>query len=61
MPLLKAKQALHRMAVGERLLVHATDPGSVRDFEVFARQTGHALEQTGEADGVFTYLLLKCG
>lgn len=43
LPLLKAKQALNRMQGGEVLKVIATDAGSVRDFDVFARQSGNAL------------------
>lgn len=60
MPLLKAKQALNRLPVGAVLEVIATDPGSERDFEVFARQSGHALllSEAG-ADDRFRYLLRK--
>ena len=61
LPLLKAKQALNRMQPGELLRVLATDPGSVRDFEVFARQTGHALLQSGHEGGEYSYLLRKAG
>ncbi len=36
---------------GQVLRVLATDPGSVKDFEAFARQTGNELvEQTTEGD-----------
>ena len=43
LPILKAKKALADMASGEVLKVVATDPGSVRDFQAFARQTGNEL------------------
>ncbi len=59
MPLLKAKKTLNEMAAGEHLRVLATDPGSVRDFEVFSRQSGHALLDSGEEQGTFYYLLQK--
>lgn len=59
MPLLKAKKALNDMAPGELLRVLATDPGSVRDFEVFSRQSGHELLQSGEEQGTYVYLLRK--
>lgn len=59
LPLLKAKQALNRMASGERLRVLATDPGSQRDFRVFAEQSGHRLLESGEHAGVYNYLLQK--
>ena len=59
MPLLKAKQALNRMEPGERLQVIATDPGSVRDFQVFSEQSGHPLLQSREQQGRYYYLLEK--
>lgn len=43
LPILKAKKALADMASGDVLRVQATDPGSVRDFNAFARQTGNEL------------------
>jgi TusA-related sulfurtransferase len=43
LPILKAKKALSGMQSGELLRVIATDPGSVRDFQAFARQTGNDL------------------
>lgn len=59
MPLLKAKRALNEMAAGEQLRVRATDQGSVRDFQVFAQQSGHRLLQSEEHDGVYIHLLEK--
>jgi len=59
MPLLKAKRALNVMQVGQRLRVLATDQGSVRDFRVFAEQSGHLLLDSAELDGVYSYLLEK--
>lgn len=59
MPLLKAKRALNGMQVGQRLRVLATDQGSVRDFRVFAEQSGHQLLESTEVEGVYTYLLQK--
>ena len=52
LPILKAKKALADMASGQVLKVVATDPGSNRDFQAFARQTGHELleQQTVGAD-----------
>ena len=52
LPSLKAKKALNDMASGQVLKITATDPGAWRDFEAFARQTGHELvlqEKTGSA------------
>ena len=57
LPILKAKKALAELQTGELLKVVATDPGSVRDFQAFARQTGHALvEQTADG-GEFVHVL----
>ncbi len=43
LPILKAKKALADMASGQLLRVLTTDPGSVRDFQAFCRQTGNEL------------------
>ena len=59
MPLLKAKKALNAMQAQQRLWVRATDPGSVRDFEVFAKQSGNQLLESKEQDGIYSYLLQK--
>ena len=57
LPILKAKKALADMASGEILKVLATDPGSVRDFQAFARQTGNELiEQSQSADEYIHFL-----
>jgi len=61
MPLLKAKKALNELAGGALLRVIATDPGSVRDFEVFSKQSGHELLESQHIDDRFEYLLRKKG
>lgn len=43
LPILKAKKALSEMQSGQTLRVVATDPGSMRDFQAFAKQTGNEL------------------
>ena len=43
LPILKAKKALANMSSGQTLKVIATDAGSVRDFQAFAKQTGNDL------------------
>jgi len=51
LPILKAKKALTSMSSGQLLKVRSTDPGSLRDFQAFARQTGNELvEQSTLAD-----------
>ncbi|HEY2862505.1 MAG TPA: sulfurtransferase TusA family protein [Casimicrobiaceae bacterium] len=59
LPILRTKKALNDMASGQVLRILATDPGSVRDFEAFARQTGNQLLQHGERDGAFYFLLRR--
>jgi len=59
LPILKAKKALSEMASGEVLKVVATDPGSVRDFQAFARQTGNELIEQSSADDEFVHYLRR--
>ncbi len=60
LPILKAKKALSDMHSGEVLKVLATDPGSVRDFQAFARQTGNDLidQQALQGEGREEYVHL---
>jgi TusA-related sulfurtransferase len=59
LPILKAKKALADMPSGEVLMVVATDPGSLRDFQAFARQTGNELLEQSSADNLFTHYLRR--
>jgi len=43
LPILRCKKALADVAAGEILKVTATDPGSVKDFQAFCKQTGHEM------------------
>ena len=59
LPILKAKKALADMASGELLRVVSTDPGSVRDFQAFARQTGNELVEQQAAGSDFLHVLRR--
>jgi tRNA 2-thiouridine synthesizing protein A len=59
LPILKAKKALADMRSGELLRVVATDPGSVRDFQAFARQTGNELVEQTSGNDEFIHLLRR--
>lgn len=59
LPILKAKKALAEMASGEILRVIATDPGSVRDFQAFARQTGNTLVGQSENNQEFVFFMKR--
>jgi tRNA 2-thiouridine synthesizing protein A len=59
LPILRTKKALGDVQSGQVLKVVATDPGSVKDFETFSKQTGHTLVSHSEANGEFTFLMRK--
>jgi tRNA 2-thiouridine synthesizing protein A len=59
LPILKAKKALSDMNSGDVLRVVATDPGSVRDFQAFARQTGNDLLEHSQAELEFTFFMRR--
>ncbi len=59
LPILKAKKALSGIEAGQILHVIATDPGSLKDFQAFAKQTGNELLSANEADGKFLFLIKK--
>jgi TusA-related sulfurtransferase len=60
LPILKAKKALATLTSGQLLRVLATDPGSTRDFQAFAKQTGNELvEQLALADGEFVHVIKR--
>ena len=57
LPILKAKKALAELDSGQLLKVVATDTGSLRDFQAFAKQTGNELvEQQTEGSDFITVL-----
>ena len=59
LPILRAKKTLNAMAGGQILKIMATDPGSVKDFEAFAKQTGNELLDSSEVEGEFHFTLKK--
>lgn len=59
LPILRAKKALTDLGSGQVLKVISTDPGSKRDFEAFARQTGHTLLRVVEQDRQWTFFLQR--
>ena len=59
LPILKAKKALSDMDSGQLLKIVATDAGSVRDFQAFAKQTGNELVQQQTAGTEFIHVLRR--
>ena len=59
LPILRAKKSLAGLSAGQVLHIIATDPGSVKDFEAFAKQTGNELMESKEEGGKFYFLIKK--
>jgi tRNA 2-thiouridine synthesizing protein A len=59
LPILKAKKALAEMETGEVLRIVATDSGSVRDFQAFAKQTGNALLSHSQNGREYVFLMRR--
>ena len=59
LPILRTKKFLNDMGAGQILRIIATDPGSVKDFQAFAKQTGNDLLESNEAGGEYTFLIKK--
>lgn len=59
LPILRAKRSLTDMPSGQVLRIIATDPGSVKDFEAFAKQTGNELLLSETTGNEFTFFLRK--
>jgi tRNA 2-thiouridine synthesizing protein A len=59
LPILRAKKTLSAMDAGQVLHIIATDPGSVKDFDAFSKQTGNELLESKEEGGKFHFLIKK--
>ncbi len=59
LPILRTKKALTDMLSGQVLRILATDPGAVKDFQAFAKQTGNALVEQSANDKEFTFFMQK--
>ena len=59
LPILKAKKALADMESGELLKVLATDSGSLRDFQAFAKQTGNELVEQQTIGEEYVHVLRR--
>ena len=59
LPILRARKALKEIEVGEAIEIVATDPGSMADFQAFARQTGNELVSAESTGSYFRYVLRR--
>jgi tRNA 2-thiouridine synthesizing protein A len=47
------------MTSGQVLKIMATDPGAVKDFQAFCKQTGNALLSSDTANNEFVFFMQK--
>jgi tRNA 2-thiouridine synthesizing protein A len=59
LPILRTKKTLAELTAGQVLKIVSTDPGSVKDFQAFAKQTGNELLSSTEGGGEFTFFMKK--
>ena len=59
LPILRAKKSLNEMTTGQVLRILATDPGSVKDFQAFAKQTGNELLSSAENNKEFEFYIKR--
>ncbi|HTY98473.1 MAG TPA: sulfurtransferase TusA family protein [Rhodocyclaceae bacterium] len=59
LPILRAKKALTELQSGQVLHIIATDPGSVKDFAAFAKQTGNELLSSAENNKEFEFFIKR--
>ena len=59
LPILKAKKALQGVPAGGLLEIHATDPGSAKDFQAFCRSTGNELLASSQEGNVFKFVIKR--
>ncbi|AOU96657.1 hypothetical protein BI364_00230 [Acidihalobacter yilgarnensis] len=59
LPILRTKKAINELSSGQVMKVMATDPGAVKDFEAFCKQTGNALLEHAQESDRFVFFIRK--
>ena len=59
LPILRAKKALNGLQSGQVLRIRATDPGAVKDFDAFCKQTGNELVSSEQSSGEYVFQIRK--
>lgn len=59
LPILRTKKSLNDMTSGQVLRVVATDPGAIKDFQAFSKQTGNELLSSDVASSEFVFFMKK--
>lgn len=61
MPIVKTREAMTRLAVGQVLVMLSDDPASDPDMRSWARTTGHDLLEVGRDGAVYRFVIRKTG
>lgn len=59
LPILRTKKALAELDSGQILRVLSTDAGSMKDFEIFSKQTGNVLLEMAQVEQTFIFLIKR--
>ena len=59
MPIVKTREAIRQMGVGQLLEMSSDDPASEADMKTWAQITGHELVRIARAGAVFRFLVRK--
>jgi len=59
LPILRARKAINGLQNGQILRVRTTDPGSVKDFDAFCKQTGNELVSSEQSGGDYVFHIRK--
>ena len=59
LPILRTKKSLAELSTGQILKISATDPGAVKDFQAFAKQTGNELVEQQTIGKDFIHLMRR--
>ena len=59
LPILRTRKGINTLASGQVVKIIATDPGSVKDLEVFCKQTGNEMLESSQQDGEYCFNIRK--
>ena len=59
LPIIRTKQAIDKMTIGQVLEMVSTDAGSIPDMEAWSRRTGHALLEARRDGDLYRFLVRK--
>lgn len=59
LPIAKTARAVRDLQPGELIEVLATDPGSVADFNAWAKSTGNPLLESSEEGGIYRFVIKR--